>query len=83
MATSMTTQHTATRETQKTDRVYAVGDPESPGLVFVTPDAVGRYFFDSIEAAREDQGDDLPLVVLEHYDEDHFNCTECFPEEED
>lgn len=82
----MTTRHahTVTRESQETDRIYVVGDEESPTVVFVTPDAVGRYFFDTVAQAREDQGD-LPVVELEHYDEDPRSryCTECFPDEED
>lgn len=53
-----------TRDNQEPDVIY-VGEWDDPVFkgetIFVTPDGIGRYYYDSIEEARDDVGD-LPIV---------------------
>ncbi len=49
-----------TRNMQQVDVIYVgrmLEDREGVETVFVSPDGEGRYYYDSVEAAREDQGD--------------------------
>lgn len=57
---------TITRDSQQTDVIY-VGYPVQKHIfgnglmVFVTPDGIGRYYFDTVKQARDDMGHDLPI----------------------
>lgn len=57
-----------TRDNQEADTIY-VGWWDDPVLrgetVFVSPDGIGRYYYESIEEAQDDMGDDLPIVYAE------------------
>lgn len=62
-----TSRETVTRETQEIEVIY-VGpevDEDKPGGVFVTTDGIGRYWYDSVEEAQEQHGDDLPICHLD------------------
>lgn len=54
--------YTVTRETQEPDLIYILTDGAT---CFVTPDGVGRYWYDSVLEAEEQHGDDVPHVYLE------------------
>jgi hypothetical protein len=49
-----------TRDNQQPDVIYS-GDLYGSRTVFVSPDGVGRFYFDTIRQAREDMGEDLPV----------------------
>ena len=49
------------REQQKTDVIYVTPS----GGVFVSPDGIGRIWYDSEEEAAEQHGDHLETVYLD------------------
>lgn len=57
-----------------TDTIHAVTDlfdETEIVMVYVTPDGVGRYFYDTIEEAQAQHGDDLPIVYWDsEYDDE-------------
>ena len=63
----MVTRHVqlVTRETQEPDVIYVVED----SWAFVTPDGIGRFFYDSLEEAQEAHGEETPVVYAEEADE--------------
>ena len=64
-----TSQDFIDRSTQEPDVIYVHNDS---GIAFVTPDGIGRYWFDSEEEAIEEYGDDMPTEGVDHicdYDE--------------
>ena len=59
-----------TRNMQQVDVIYVgrmLEDREGVETVFVSPDGEGRYYYDSVEEAREDQGN-LPVRLLIGYE---------------
>jgi hypothetical protein len=60
-----------TRDNQAACHCYAVGeDEESPDMVFVvSPDGIGRHWFDTVAEALEQFGSDTPVHYVETADE--------------
>lgn len=57
-----------TRDSQRPDHIYRSPD----GTCIVTPDGIGRYFYDDLAEAQRQHGDDLPVVEVTHVcDDDH------------
>lgn len=46
------------RDEQEADTIYEMPD----GSVFYTPDGIGRVYYDTIEDALADMGDDAPVI---------------------
>jgi len=51
------------RSTQEPDVIYVRNEGDA---AFVTPDGIGRYWFDSEDEAVEEYGDDLPIEYVDH-----------------
>lgn len=49
------------RETQRPDTFYRNVETDA---VFLSPDGIGRFWYDSLEEAEEEHGDDLPVVEV-------------------
>lgn len=65
------------RATQDADVIYV---HDKSGMAFVTTDGIGRYWFDTVDEAIEEFGDDLDITYVDHicdYEECEFN-TENF-----
>ena len=59
-----------TRSMQEVDVIYVghmLGDHKDSETIFVSPDGEGRFYYESIEEAREDQGN-LPVRLLIGYE---------------
>jgi hypothetical protein len=61
MSSTTSTDELITRATQETDTIYVTSDE----WAFVTPDGEGRYWYESLEEAQEQHGDDLPVVYAD------------------
>jgi hypothetical protein len=61
-----------TRDNQRTDRIYEVMYEVSPTTqrwlpltepyYFVSPDGEGRYYYDTLDEAQAEHGDDLQVI---------------------
>lgn len=68
MATRRMSVEEVTRDNQEPEVIYHDENDEN---VFVTPDGIGRYYFDSIEEAREEMlgGDEFATCEYERKDD--------------
>ena len=51
-----------TRANQQVDVIYEVLDDNDGESYFVTPDGEGRYWYETLDEATEQHGDNLPVV---------------------